>query len=78
MQKWNKEFDVEDIGTNCFYIVLVDEVCDNNFDWAIGIRLDSGKCVRYEGSGVEGVPIVEQMTTFCRTLWDRYAENVKR
>lgn len=30
MQKWNKEFDVEDIGTNCFYIVLVDSVCDDN------------------------------------------------
>ena len=31
MQKWNKEFDVEDMGTNCFYIVLVDDECDNNF-----------------------------------------------
>lgn len=31
MSKWNKEFDVEDIGTNCFYIVLVDDVCDDNF-----------------------------------------------
>ena len=53
-------------------------VCDNNFDWAIGIRLDSGKCIRYEGSGMEGVPVMEQLTTFCRTLWDRYAENVKK
>lgn len=31
MQKWNKEFDVENIGTNCFNIVLVDDVCDDNF-----------------------------------------------
>lgn len=31
MSKWNKEFDVEDIGTNCFYIVLVDDVCYDNF-----------------------------------------------
>ena len=30
MRKWNKEFDVEDIGTNCFYIVLVDDICDDN------------------------------------------------
>lgn len=29
-KKWNKEFDVEDIGTNCFYIVLVDDICDDN------------------------------------------------
>jgi len=31
MKKWNKEFDVEDIGTNCFYIVLVDDNCADNF-----------------------------------------------
>ena len=30
MMKWNKEFDVEDIGTNCFYIVLIDDICDDN------------------------------------------------
>ena len=32
MRKWNKEFDVEDIGTNCFNIVLVDDVCDDNIE----------------------------------------------
>ena len=31
MRKWNKEFDVEDIGGNCFYIVLVDDNCEDNF-----------------------------------------------
>ena len=31
-QKWNKEFDVEDIGSNCFYLVLVDDICADNID----------------------------------------------
>ena len=31
MKKWNKEFDVEDMGANCFYIVLVDDNCEDNF-----------------------------------------------
>lgn len=31
-KKWNKEFDVEDIGSNCFYIVLVDDICDDNIE----------------------------------------------
>lgn len=31
LQKWNKEFDVEDIEATCFYIVLVDDICDDNF-----------------------------------------------
>lgn len=30
MMKWNKEFDVEEIATNCFYVVLVDNICDDN------------------------------------------------
>ena len=30
--KWNKEFDVEDINTNCFYIVLVDDSCNDNIE----------------------------------------------
>lgn len=30
LDKWNKEFDVEAINTNCFYIVLVDDICDDN------------------------------------------------
>ena len=28
---WNKEFDVADLGANCFYIALVDDNCANNF-----------------------------------------------
>ena len=55
-----------------------EEAYDGNLDWAIGIRLDSGKCIQYEGSSMDGVPVMEQMTTFCRALWDRYAENVKK
>ena len=31
MRKWNREFDVEDLGNSTFYIVLVDENCPNNF-----------------------------------------------
>lgn len=31
-RKWNKEFDVEDIGTNCFYIYIVNDVCENNIE----------------------------------------------
>lgn len=31
-KKWNKEFDVEDINSNCFYIVLADDVCDDNIE----------------------------------------------
>ena len=30
MRKWNKEFDVEEIGNNCFYIILVDDICEDN------------------------------------------------
>ena len=43
MMKWNKEFDVEDIGTNCFYIVLVDDECDDNIEQV----LDEEKKIRY-------------------------------
>ena len=38
MQKWNKEFDVEDIGTDCFYIVLIDDVCDDNISDVLDIE----------------------------------------
>ena len=31
-RKWNKEFDVEDIETNCFYIILVDDSCEDNIE----------------------------------------------
>ena len=31
-RKWNKEFDVEDIETNCFNIVLVNDICDDNIE----------------------------------------------
>ena len=29
MQKWNKEFDVETLGSG-FHVVLVDDICDDN------------------------------------------------
>ena len=45
---------------------------DRNFDWSIGIRLDNGQCFQYRGSGTEDVPILNQMISFCQTLWDRY------
>ena len=44
MKKWNKEFDVEDIGTNCFYIVLIDDVCDDN----ISDVLDAENKIKYD------------------------------
>lgn len=31
-KKWNKEFDVEDMPSNCFNIVLVDGICDDNIE----------------------------------------------
>lgn len=30
MKRWNKEFDVEAMESNCFYLHLVDDVCDDN------------------------------------------------
>lgn len=35
LKKWNKEFDVEDFGNSTFYIVLVDENCNDNFSECI-------------------------------------------
>ena len=37
MQKWNKEFDVEEIETTCFSLYLLDDICPDN----IGQCLDS-------------------------------------
>ena len=48
---------------------------DGNFDWSIGIRLDNGQCFQYGGSGTEDVGIMEQMTSFCQTLWNRYVSS---
>ena len=31
-KKWNKEFDVEDLTSTCFYIAIVDEECDDNLN----------------------------------------------
>ena len=45
-QKWNKEFDVEDIGTNCFYFVLVDDICYDNFEECV----DSEGHLKYDQS----------------------------
>lgn len=30
IQKWNKEFDVEEIDTTCFYLYLLDDICYDN------------------------------------------------
>lgn len=30
VRKFNKEFDVEDIDTKCFYLVLLDDLCPDN------------------------------------------------
>lgn len=54
MQKWNKEFDVEAIDSNCFYIVLVDDVCDDNFSDCVNnegyLRYSSSNYVQVECS----------------------------
>lgn len=50
---------------------------DANFDWAIGFKLDSGACIKYEGSGRPESTAPEGMTKFCQTLWDHYAANVQ-
>ena len=53
MSKWNKEFDVEDIGTNCFYIVLVDDICDDNFADCLDdgqLRYSDGHTIKAECS----------------------------
>ena len=31
-KKLNKEFDIECTGVNCFYIVLVDDICQDNIE----------------------------------------------
>ena len=51
---------------------------DGNEAWTIGIRLDSGECIKYEGEGfiVEGAP-ENAGVTFCSMLWNRYKENLK-
>ena len=51
---------------------------DGNEAWMIGIRLDSGECVKYEGTGFaeDGMP-ESPGVTFCRTIWDRFHEKAK-
>ena len=51
MRKWNKEFDVEDIGTNCFNIVLVDDICDDN----ISDCLNQDGQLKYDESHLKSV-----------------------
>lgn len=44
---------------------------DNNISWEIGIRLDNGECMKYEGDGiVDNCP--EEPYRLCETLWIRY------
>ena len=46
---------------------------DGNYSWAIGLKLDSGACIKYEGSGRPESNAPEGMTKFCQTLWNYYA-----
>ena len=52
MQKWNKEFDVEDIGTDCFYIVLIDDICEDN----ISDVLDNENKISYSEEHLLSLP----------------------
>ena len=45
-----------------------------HFAWMIGIRLDSGKCFSYSGSGVLSSNTPASMKAFCSSLWDRFAK----
>ena len=47
---------------------------DGNETWRIGIRLDSGKCIKYEKTGFVEYGMPENPgVTFCMTLWKRFA-----
>lgn len=47
---------------------------DGNETWRIGIRLDSGKCIKYEKTGFVEYGMPENPgVTFCMTLWNRFA-----
>lgn len=48
-RKWNKEFDVEDINSNCFYIVIVDDICEDNINDCIN---NDGQLLYSESSHV--------------------------
>ena len=51
---------------------------DGNFAWTIGIRLDSGACIKYEGSGWVDPDMPESVgETFCQELWEYFTKNDK-
>lgn len=35
LRKWNKEFDVEEIETTCFYIYLLNDICYDNIEQCV-------------------------------------------
>jgi hypothetical protein len=43
-----------------------------HFSWAIGFRLDSGKCVDYSGTGVLDSGTLDSMSVFCDKLWNHF------
>ena len=65
-------------GWDNLHILNGEETMDGNVDWAIGIRLDSGECVKYEGTGYVEYDAPENAeVTFCWTLWTHFTQSRK-
>ena len=57
LKKWNKEFDVEDLGNGSFYIALVNDSCADNFSECVdsdGILIYSDEAL-FNGCSLEYV-----------------------
>ena len=65
-------------GWDNLYIYNGERTMDGNFEWTIGIRLDSGVCIKYEGSGWVDPDMPESVgETFCQKLWEHFTKNDK-
>ena len=65
-------------GWDNLRILNGEETMDGNVDWTIGIRLDSGECIKYEETGYAEYGEPENAgVTFCWTLWTHFTESRK-
>lgn len=65
-------------GWDNLHILNGKDTMDGNVDWTIGIRLDSGECIKYEETGyVEYDAPEDAGVTFCWTLWTHFTESRK-
>ena len=62
-------------GWDNLHILNGKDTMDGNVDWTIGIRLDSGECIKYEETGyVEYDAPEDAGVAFCWTLWTHFTE----